>query len=237
MEGTDSLRKIVGETSVDLAEGSDNFSKLEKAKLQETVRVRDERIAMLEEAHDDLIRQIEELSIDAYFDKITDLRSRTFFNNDMEYRMARVSRKEDASVSLILCDLDYFKSINDTFGHFAGDEALKAVAEVLKNSIRGEDIAVRWGGDEVAVVMSDISPENAMVKAREIQKRISEITFADYPNLHVTVSIGVVSSDEIRPLTTSNALFKAADKAAYFSKDKGRDRVTSYSDLPEELKM
>lgn len=208
---------------------------LELAVLRQKVSILEPENAKLREANTELIAQLHELSKDAYFDILTGLRSRAFFENEMDYRIARVLRSEDASASIILCDIDHFKVANDTLGHAEGDKILRTVAQAIMNLVRDEDIAVRWGGEEIAVVMSDISPEDALVRAELIRGKVSEIIFEEHPEFKLTISVGVVSTNDL-PSNNKNkeALFKTADDSLYASKNAGRNRVTAYSELPKQ---
>jgi diguanylate cyclase (GGDEF)-like protein len=125
----------------------------------------------------------------------------------------------------MLLDIDHFKGYNDTFGHAAGDEALRFVAETLLLNVRAEDLAVRYGGEEFVVILPECSLEQAAVRAEEICTRLKELYIARPGELPcpVTASIGVAAF----PATTDQAdlLLKCADDALYQAKHAGRDRV------------
>jgi diguanylate cyclase (GGDEF)-like protein len=124
-----------------------------------------------------------------------------------------------------MLDLDHFKRYNDNYGHPAGDEALAAVGEALQRSVRAEDVACRYGGEEFALILPECSLRQAAARGEEIRKRIRE--YKSRRNRDVTdtltVSIGVAAFDE----TTDRVdlLLKFADDALYEAKRGGRDRV------------
>ena len=198
----------------------------------------EEENAMLRGAHADLVTQIEELSKNAFYDRLTGLKSRVFFEEEMRYVLGNVfqkrhsperrqgSNEKNEDVSLIIFDLDKFKSVNDSLGHLAGDAVLKAVAEIIIDSVRDLDVAARWGGEELAVALVGANLQEATEKAETIRKKISELQFVQYPDLKVTISAGVASASDFEDQTS---LFKAADKALYKSKNTGRNRVTAHS--------
>jgi diguanylate cyclase (GGDEF)-like protein len=194
--------------------------------------------AMLRIAHTELITQIEELSKNAFYDRLTGLKSRAFFEEEMKYILGNIFQKKysrerrqetgigDESACLIIFDLDKFKNVNDSLGHLAGDEVLKAVAKVIQDLVRDFDIAARWGGEEIALVLTGATSEEAMEKAENIRQKVSEIKFEQYPNLAVTISAGIASASDFEDQAS---LFNAADRALYQSKDSGRNKVTAHS--------
>lgn len=221
-------------------EGGNNIKKSSETMLipeEEIISLREEN-AILKEAHAELINQIEGLSKNAFYDPLTGLKSRAFFEEEMKYILGNVfqskrlpDRREgvgadNEDAGLIMFDLDKFKNVNDTLGHLAGDEVLKAVAEVVKNSVRDLDIAARWGGEELVVVLVGANTEETIAKAEEIRVKVSALQFADYPDLRVTISAGVALASNFKD---KNTLFSAADKALYQSKNTGRNRVTAYA--------
>jgi diguanylate cyclase (GGDEF)-like protein len=125
--------------------------------------------------------------------------------------------------TVIMCDIDYFKTINDTFGHDIGDEALKAVGTTILDNIRVGDVACRLGGDEFLIVFTTDKFEvidNRMKKiVDDINKRIQ------LPDLPITLSVGVVFNEENEQL---DSLMEKADTALYQSKENGRNQVSYY---------
>jgi diguanylate cyclase (GGDEF)-like protein len=172
--------------------------------------------------------RLEEL---ATTDALTGLRNRRKFDTEIETEWRRAIR-QSGTLALLLIDADYFKQFNDAFGHQAGDQALKAIADCIQRSAtRAGDCAARYGGEEFAVLLPGISATEALVVAERIRRRVSALP-ADPGSL--TVSIGVAS---MTPLVTMNhsELVEAADKALYAAKDLGRNQ--SMIATPQHLMM
>lgn len=149
-------------------------------------------------------------------DNLTGLYSRRYLNERV-----RLSIEQDSIGSLILMDIDYFKRINDTFGHQVGDEVLIQVANLIKRNIRESDIAARWGGEELAIYLPKVDIPTALSIAERIRICVEAET-----EPHVTISCGVAkwSTDHHQNLTVET-LFHHADIALYEAKNKGRNRV------------
>ncbi len=132
-------------------------------------------------------------------------------------------RRNRVPLSIALLDLDHFKKVNDTYGHVQGDGVLFAVAEAVRSCIRGADIAVRYGGEEFAVVLPGASTEVAARVGERIRKAIADLRFPETrPPIEPTVSIGVatlVFEEEVEDW------FERADQALYAAKAAGRDCV------------
>jgi diguanylate cyclase (GGDEF)-like protein/putative nucleotidyltransferase with HDIG domain len=142
------------------------------------------------------------------------------------------ARRHDRSLCVLLLDLDHFKRFNDTFGHAAGDQALRAVADVLRHTVRHDDFAARYGGEELAVVLPETDAASGMALAERIRTAVAELGEAATSPLPqvVTVSIGVAAF----PLHAEDreGLLHAADCALYLAKGRGRDQVANADDLP-----
>lgn len=130
-----------------------------------------------------------------------------------------------------MTDIDFFKSVNDTYGHAAGDLALKTVAKTIKKELREYDIASRYGGEEFAILLPDTSPDEAYKVAERLRKQvekkkinIEELKIEGVKEISVTISIGVslYISDKMKD---PNDLYKSADKGLYIAKESGRNRV------------
>lgn len=124
---------------------------------------------------------------------------------------------------LLMIDIDHFKPINDVHGHTVGDEAIRIVGEVIRESVRDGDCAGRYGGDEFAVVCADTDHANAEAIAQRIRGRIGALRLADLPELRLTSSIGMAQAS--RSHLTLRDWLNAADTALYRAKSDGRDRV------------
>jgi diguanylate cyclase (GGDEF)-like protein len=124
-----------------------------------------------------------------------------------------------------MIDLDYFKRVNDAFGHEAGDLVLMEVAALLKGHIRGSDIACRFGGEEFALILADTTLGSAQRKAEDIRAAIKrlDLKYRDQPLGKITASFGVALFPD--QAEGSDSLMRAADDALYQAKGAGRDRV------------
>jgi two-component system cell cycle response regulator len=136
------------------------------------------------------------------------------------------TRENGKPVSVLLFDIDHFKSVNDTYGHAAGDEVLRAIGQRASANLRGTDMVARFGGEEFVVVMSDTPRDLAAMVADRIRERVAAepIPLQDDPaGLTVTVSIGVASTGPDD--TTPDDILRRADAAMYRAKAAGRNRV------------
>jgi diguanylate cyclase (GGDEF)-like protein len=173
------------------------------------------------------IDTIENLSIT---DGMTHLYNRRYFDLIIEQQLKLLHRHKE-SFAFMLLDIDFFKQYNDTYGHQAGDEALKKVAECLESSLHREsDMAFRLGGEEFGVVAVDMDEHQALELA---QKMRGLITSAQIPHKsssvspYLSVSIGVIVVSHTMAWDV-NKVYRSADKALYDAKNKGRNRVSLY---------
>ena len=125
-----------------------------------------------------------------------------------------------------MMDLDKFKSINDSFGHPAGDFVLKRLSTIVTGSIRQDDIFARYGGEEFTLIMRETTSDSAFLVAERIRQRVekAEFVFGDLA-IDVTISIGVATYDEGSPEQHWRELIETADKLLYKAKENGRNRV------------
>ncbi|MES2880363.1 MAG: EAL domain-containing protein [Pseudomonadota bacterium] len=169
-----------------------------------------------------LSRTLEELEYYSMHDPLTGLYNRRHFNNIVEYEIGR-SERHSHEFSLLMLDLDDFKDINDSYGHPTGDEALRGVAEILREHIRKGDLAARIGGDEFAVVLMETGREGATTVASTLGRMLRERVFnaPDNKHFHLTVSIGISTF----PGDAQNEadLLSGADVAMYRAKEMGKD--------------
>ena len=155
-------------------------------------------------------------------DGLTQIHNRRYFLEQLEREVSR-ARRYRRDVSLILFDIDRFKSINDTHGHLAGDYVLTQLATVVRGKIRREDILARYGGEEFVIVLPEIDGPNASAFAEKVRKLIEKAPFKfEDTKIHVTVSIGIASlKDEV----DAAELVKHADDKLYEAKEAGRNCV------------
>ncbi len=174
-----------------------------------------------------LYEQMEQL---ATTDSLTELMNRRAFNAALAGEIARFARTK-SGLSLILLDIDHFKRVNDTYGHPAGDEVLRAVARAIHGEIRNVDTAARWGGEEFAIVLPSTTPPGARKFAERLRKKVAalEVPVEGGRRIRVTISLGIAGVPQ--DAEDLSALVAAADGALYHSKEAGRDRVTWASEL------
>jgi diguanylate cyclase (GGDEF)-like protein len=171
------------------------------------------------------------LSKKAQIDGLTGLWNRSQFNYRMEQEIS-LARRTGRSIACILCDIDHFKSVNDTYGHTVGDDVLRRTAAVLADACRREDVVCRYGGEEFIVLAPSSDISGAAVQAERIRLAIRSDPMVHLGKpLPITISIGVASvclDDDQPPLSASQIetqLVEAADAALYRAKEDGRDRV------------
>jgi diguanylate cyclase (GGDEF)-like protein len=166
-------------------------------------------------------RLLQEVRQAAETDPLTSLANRRTFDKALEKELSRARRRGD-QVSLVMVDIDHFKTFNDTYGHQAGDELLKDVARALTRAARDFDIVARYGGEEFAVILPACSWEDSLPAAERLRKAIAEVR----SHATVTASAGVATF----PIHAADgaAVIRAADIALYESKKGGRDRVTRW---------
>jgi diguanylate cyclase (GGDEF)-like protein len=161
----------------------------------------------------------------SHTDALTGIYNRRYFNEIFDFEWKRSSR-DKTILTLIMCDIDHFKSVNDSFGHIAGDEYLVHIAGILKNTFkRDTDIVARYGGEEFIVLLSGVESHYAYLMAEELRKKIGSyvVTF-DGKDIMTTMSFGISSSLPDN-LSTTSRLITRADHALYRAKNKGRNRV------------
>ena len=169
----------------------------------------------------------------ALTDALTALNNKRYFKNRLEQEFSRFKRY-GRPLCLIQIDLDHFKTVNDTWGHQAGDEVLKTISTVILANCRKNEVAARVGGEEVAIIAADCQLEAAVQLAERLREVIETQTITWQGNLiQVTASFGVVQANE----QTENAwaLYQAADKALYQAKQNGRNRVETNYEASNEL--
>jgi diguanylate cyclase (GGDEF)-like protein/PAS domain S-box-containing protein len=161
-------------------------------------------------------------------DPLTDLFNRRYLQETLEREVSRAVR-DNNPVSLIIMDIDYFKRINDSFGHSAGDQMLQAIGTLIKANIRLEDIPCRYGGEEFLVVMPGASLQVAQQRAKTLHEKISALRVElESHEIQITVSLGVASF----PAHGSNGeeILMRADRALYQAKKDGRNRISVFQD-------
>ena len=194
-------------------------------------------------ANERLQRQLIEIGLlqsklreQAIRDPLTNLFNRRYLEETLDRELARAER-ESYPVCIIMIDLDHFKKINDTYGHDAGDEVLRALAKTLSEQSRRGDFACRYGGEEFVIVMPNITKHTAYERARKLRRRLNSLEIPyECHRLTTTISMGIASYPANGE--TRQALLRAADQAMYGAKRAGRDHILTYDQfLMSEEKM
>jgi len=179
-------------------------------------------------ANEGLTKQLQEINAlqvmlreQANRDALTGLYNRRYLESTMDRELARC-RREGKPLGLMLMDIDHFKRINDTFGHQAGDQVLRSIAELLE--VRSADIACRYGGEEFLVLFPDMPRETMLERAEQLRQQFAQSTiqFGEF-RIKATLSIGVANYPGNGK--SADDLINAADKALYCAKSAGRNRV------------
>lgn len=167
----------------------------------------------------------------ASVDDLTQLYNRRYFFERFNQEVERAMRYQ-RPVSCIILDIDFFKQVNDSYGHLAGDQVLIDIANILKNNCRQSDLAGRYGGEELIILLPETEASGAMIIAERIREMIEEHQTLDGKGvvIAVTVSMGIASltGPELRNLDKSERIVQYADDALLLAKKKGRNRIELY---------
>jgi diguanylate cyclase (GGDEF)-like protein len=182
----------------------------------------------------DLIKANSQLRELAYRDSLTGLYNHRFFREMLQREMQRAKRY-DKLLSLILFDIDHFKSINDTYGHPAGDRVLQRLSQEAGRIIRDSDILSRCGGEEFALILPETGLKGAVVFAERLRRSVQETGFIVQDNrISVTISLGMTTCSAGCLSKPIDRIIEAADKALYTAKQNGRNTF-SYTALSEKI--
>lgn len=226
LEENQNLRSVIEELNAQLKKLDPSYqNEIIERLLEENSNLRfEKKISDIEKVTDDLTGlKKRNFFIEVVSDKLDQINK----FKEIEASDRRKERMESRVLSIVVCDIDNFGTINNKYGHPVGDEVLKKIAETLKASVRSGDVVCRWGGDEILILLSGADKSNAFSKADQIRQKVEDITFdhINLPELKVSMSMGVASSEDTPK--KFNELYKKADIAAYESKRGGRNRVTS----------
>jgi two-component system chemotaxis response regulator CheY len=178
---------------------------------------------------DELERKNQLLAELATTDELTGLKNRRRFREDLELQF-QIAIRQSIPLSVVMLDVDRFKSLNDEFGHPAGDLVLKGVADILKAGLRGQDTPARYGGEEFVLLLPGTEGRNATIVAERLRGSLSRVEPSPRP---ITASFGVAELH--RQHRSPDDLVAEADRALYVAKQQGRDRVVFAHDLRTEL--
>jgi len=174
-----------------------------------------------------MFQEIKTLSLT---DAMTGLHNYRYFEDRLKGELNRAKR-HNKNVSLMILDIDYFKNYNDTLGHQAGDEVLRSIGKILRETIRDEDIVARYGGEEFCIILPGIEKTGIPILGERVRKKIeSEKFFKEevQPGGQVTISIGTATFPE--DAKNYSTIVENADKALYQAKNAGRNQIKVYED-------
>jgi len=170
-----------------------------------------------------LLSAQEQITIDG----LTEVKNRQGFNLALTHEISQLPAAYDLrkitskSLGLLMIDADFFKHVNDRYGHEVGDQVLVTIARVLKKSVRTSDEVCRWGGEEFAIILPGINELGITEVGEKIRAAVAELIFYDHEDLRISVSIG----GAVQRHQSDTALFDRADAALFSAKNNGRNRV------------
>ena len=171
----------------------------------------------------DLQRQLRDLHALSILDPLTQVSNRNGFERAMDYFVHK-HEQEKTPYSLIICDIDFFKQINDNYNHHIGDQALVAFAALLQRLVSDRDVLARFGGEEFVILCDDCDLKSAATRAEKIRKELNKTPLEMLDGKFITASFGVA---ELQPNETPTELFVRADTALIEAKESGRNRVVT----------
>lgn len=189
-----------------------------------------ERLAASKREMDQLQKSIEVVRKESFTDPVTSLANRKFFDKSLSDEIAAAA-SNNGSMSLLMADIDRFKTFNDKYGHLTGDQVLRLVAHCFKHNLKGQDIAVRYGGEEFVIILPNTALRSAVMVADHIRREVmSKELMKRSTGEHlgsVTISIGVAT---LRRGDNAQSLIARADTCLYAAKRAGRNRVVCEAD-------
>jgi diguanylate cyclase (GGDEF)-like protein len=205
------------------------FTQKKESQYRKAIKSKLEENMELKHKEHELEVKVEQLSETVIKDSLTQVYNRRFFADKIrDVFLAHKNKRQ--MVALLMVDIDFFKKINDTFGHLVGDEVLKAVSKVLREMTPNQGFCCRYGGEEFSIILPMLSPHKAEQLAELIRQQVSQLTFEAHPNLAISVSVGLASVDfmHAEPQSTlhnQEDLIKLADDQLYAAKTNGRNQV------------
>lgn len=220
--------RVIGSLQL-FSQSSDAFN-TEDAQLLWILSLVAENLLTREYANEGLLRF-------AFTDYLTALRTRGYFEQQLELEIKRAERKRQ-KFSLLMIDIDHFKALNDTFGHHVGDQVLRDIASILMKDMREVDTVARYGGEEFVMILPETTEAGAAYVAERLRRSVEQARFfADSPQSiqHLTISIGIAVYDTDAQFKRD--LIEFADAALYSAKRTGRNRVICYSEMAGQQKV
>ena len=226
----DASEKLAGATDGEALRGLIERLVTGAKEIETSNRKLEARLSASKQEIEQLQQNLEAVRTESLTDPLTALANRKFFDAELERAIAEAKQKNEP-LSLMMTDVDYFKSFNDKYGHLTGDQVLRLVALSVKQNVKGQDIAARYGGEEFAVALPNTALRSALtvadhirraVMTKELMKRSSGERLG-----RVTISIGVAV---LQPNDTPQSLIERADNCLYAAKRHGRNRVMCETD-------
>jgi diguanylate cyclase len=222
----DQLKEVVFGRLQTIAEHMESFRKHEEERDQradERIQQLNEKIRVMEDESETLRKKVRKERQQALLDQLTEVYNRLAYDERIEQEYSRWKRYR-APLSLLVIDIDFFKKINDTYGHIAGDKVLHTLAQLLKKSIRETDFLARYGGEEFVIIMPDTAAKEGLGVAEKLRSEVENCGFHyREEKVPITISSGV---SEFRENDSPDIVFERADTALYKSKAEGRNRCT-----------
>jgi diguanylate cyclase len=213
------------------ARGPDEIKAVVESLIRSTHEMRDingalhDRLALSKTEISDLQQSLEAIRAESLTDPLTGLGNRKYFDRSIEVEVGNALANGEP-LSLLMFDIDHFKSFNDSYGHLTGDQVLRLVGMSLKQTIKGQDITARYGGEEFAVVLPNTALRQALTVADHIRRAVmaKELKKKSTGEIlgRVTISVGV---SMLKPGDDTNSLIERADACLYAAKRNGRNRV------------
>ena len=198
--------------------------------MRDTTKALEERLALSKAEISNLQQNLEAIRAESLTDPLTGLGNRKYFDQSLKTAVA-AALETCEPLSLLMFDIDYFKSFNDSYGHLTGDQVLRLVGMSLKQSIKGQDITARYGGEEFAVVLPSTALRQALTVADHIRRAVmsKELKKKSTGEIlgRVTISVGV---SMLKPGDDMDSLIERADACLYAAKRAGRNRVVCEAD-------
>jgi diguanylate cyclase len=198
--------------------------------MRDTTRALEERLALSKNEISNLQQSLEAIRAESLTDPLTGLGNRKYFDRSLEAAVAHALETGEP-LSLLMFDIDHFKSFNDSYGHLTGDQVLRLVGMSLKQAIKGQDITARYGGEEFAVVLPSTALRQALTVADHIRRAVmsKELKKKSTGEIlgRVTISVGV---SMLKPDDDTDSLIERADACLYAAKRGGRNRVVCEAD-------
>lgn len=160
----------------------------------------------------------------ALTDELTELPNRRFANEHLERQWA-IAQRNDSPLSCMMVDIDYFKQVNDTYGHRVGDLVLKQVAKTLKLSVRKQDVVCRLGGEEFLVICLEVQAPEIYRYAERLRENVASLSFNDASGKKFKLTVSIGAASKTPAISTPEALLQLSDKRLYMAKEKGRNRT------------